>query len=298
MVINDPGAELTGISPQKWNAMVIVAYTGAQIASLAAASPVDGQVVYCYSTGSGYTQGHWYGWDGVLGAWIDLNGLPDFYDYFNTNKLKGVVDKRHATKEMWMNSASGTGAAVNNTVSGGFSQIDLVTGTTATGVAMLQIGGPKIDFSKKALLKLKVKTPAATTGQIVKLGVGIDKAGTGPVTTNNFGVEYCDGDTDWQIHSANGSSQSNNDTTLAVSAATIWGIDITFNPGSNISVTFDDGTTSTPKTKSTDIPSTGTCAEDSLIKLSISNNNASTTSRTLSVLGCYLVYSISDTVWD
>ena len=297
MPINDPGAELTGISPQKWNAMTVKAYTGSQIAA-AAATAVDGEICYCYSTGSGYIQGHWYGWDDVAGTWVDLNGFPDFYDYFNTNKLKGTVDKRYATKEMWHFSSSGTGAAVNNTVSGGFASIDLVTGTTSTGVAMLQIGGPLLDFSKKALLKLKVKTPAATTGQIVKLGVGIDKAGTGPATTRMFGVEYCDGDTDWQIHSATGSAQSNNDTTLAVSASTIWGIDIEYTPGTNIVVNFDDGTTKTPKTKTTDIPTSGNCAEDSLIKLSISNNNGSTTSRTLQILGCYLVYAISDTVWD
>jgi len=297
LVINDPGAELTGISPQKWNAMTIKAYTGDQIAA-AASTAVDGEVCYCYSSGSVYLQGHWYGFDDTLGAWVDLNGFPDFYEYFNSNKQKGVVDKRFATKEMWHNSASGTGAAVNNTVTGGVSSIDLVTGTTTTGVAMLQIGGPLLDFSKQALLKLKIKTPAATTGQVVKLGVGMDKAGTGPATTRMFGVEYCDGDTDWQIHSATGSAQSNNDTVLAVSAATVWGIDIVYTPGSSIVVNFDDGTTKTPKTKSTDIPSSGNCAEDSLIKLSISNNNGSSTSRTLSILGCYLVYAISDPVWD
>ena len=297
MPINDPGAELTGISPQKWNAMTIVAYTGSQIASLAAGSPVDGQVVYCWSTGSGYTQGHWYGWDDVAGKFIDLNGFPDFFEYFSFNLDKGIVDKRYATKEMWHNSASGTGAAVNNTVTGGVASIDLVTGTTATGVAMLQIGGPLLDFSKLAVMKVKFKTPAAVTGQIVKLGVGIDKAGTGPATTRMFGIEYCDGDTDWQIHTANGTNQSNNDTTFAVAAATTYTATITFTPGTNVNVIWDDGTTVTNKTKSTDIPSSGNCAEDSLVKLSISNNNGSTTSRTLSIMGCYLVYTINDTTW-
>lgn len=294
MPINDPAAELTGVSPTKYNVMTIVAYTGTQISALSSTA-VDGQVVYCYSTGDGYTQGHWYGWDDVLGSWVDLNGLPDFYDYFNSNKLKSVVDKRHATKEEWHNSASGTGAAVNNTVSGGVASIDLVTGTQTTGVATLQIGGPLLDFAKKAVLKIKFKTPAAVTGQVVKLGVGIDKAGTGPAVTRMFGVEYCDGSANWQIHTANGTNQSNSDTLIAVAAATEYGMTIEFNPGSQITLTFDDGTV---KTKVTDIPSSGNCAEDSLLKLSISNNNGSTTSRTLQILGAYLVYAISDPKWD
>lgn len=294
-IINEPVAELSGISPKKWNAMTVVAYTGTEISDLAAADPVDGQVVYCYATGSGYDQGVWYGWNAVLEAWIDLNGLPDFFEYYNANRLKGVVDKRYGTKEQWMTYNSGTGSAVNNVVSGGQSSIDLVTGTTTTGVAGLQIGGPLLNFAAPAMLKLKFKTPAATTGQIVKLGVGIDKAGTGPAITRMFGIEYCDGDTDWQIHSADGTAQNNYDTTKAVNAATIYGFTIEFTPGSSVVVTFDDGTV---KTKSaTNIPSSGNCDEDKLIQLSISNNNASTTSRTLQILGAYLVYSISDTKW-
>ena len=298
MVVNDPVAELTGMSPARFNAMAVVAYTGSQIAAMVGlGTTIDGQVVYCRSTGSGYTQGHWYGYDSVLngGTWIDLNTLPDFYDYFNSNRLKGVVDKRSSTKEMWMNTFSGTGAAINNTVSGGLSTIDLVTGTTTTGVAMLQIGGPLIDLSKKAMLKLKFKTPSGVTGQIVKLGVGIDKAGTGPATTNNFGIEYCDGDTDWQIHSANGTNQNNYDTTIAVAASTIYGFTVEFNPGTSVVVTFDDGTV---KTKSTNVPSTGSVAEDSLVKLSISNNNGSSTSRTLQIMGAYLLYTIGDPDWN
>ena len=296
MPANDPLAELSPAGSTVLNAIGTISYTGAQIAALTA---VNGQIVYCNTTGSGFTQGHWYGYDGVLLSWVDINGFPDWYDYFFTNIKKGVVDKRYGTKEQWHNVFSGTGAAINNTFTAGTTaSIDLVTGTTTTGVAMLAIGGPTFDFSKKAVLKLKVLTPAAATGQIVKLGVGIDKAGTGPATTNCFGVEYCDGDTDWQIHSANGGAQSNFDCALAATAATNWGITIEFNPGTNIVVTFDDGTTSTQKTKSTDIPSSGTCTEDKLIQLSISNNNGSSTSRTFTIKGCYLVYSINDTRWD
>lgn len=295
-LINGPAAELTGVSPNKYNAMTVVAYTGGEISALAASNPVDGQVVYCYASGSGYLQGTWYGWDDTLGEWVDLNGLPDFFEYYNTNRLKGVVDKRYGTKEQWMTYNSGTGSAVNNVVSGGQASIDLVTGTTTTGVAGLQIGGPLLNFAAPAMLKLKFKTPAATTGQIVKLGVGIDKAGTGPAVTRMFGIEYCDGDGDWQIHSADGSAQNNYDTVKPVNAATVYGFTIEFTPGTDVVVTFDDGTV---KTKAaTNIPSSGNCDEDKLIQLSIANNNGSSTSRTLQILGAYLVYTISDTKWN
>ena len=81
---------------------------------------------------------------------------------------------------------------------------------------------------------------------------------------------------------------------IPVVANTVYGFKVEFYPGDRIDVTFDNGTV---KTKNTDIPSSGNNDEDSLARISISNNNGSSTTRTLSHMGFFGVYSISDTDW-
>ena len=286
---SDPFDILTPISKAKAANMFLGGLTGAQISSL---SPkYDGMVVYCYSTGSGYTQGHWYGWDDTLGNWVDLNTV-NYYNLQDLNQTVVVLDKRHATKEMYYPTSTGTGAQVINST--GLDRFNLDTGTTTTGVSMVQTGGPTLDFAQKVLFKVKIKTDGtAVTGQIVKIGFDIDKAGTGPATTNNFGIEYCDGNANWQIHSANGTTASNFDTQKAVAANTVYGFTIEYVPGTSVTMIFPDGTV---KTKNTHIPSTG-AGTTAVFKISISNNNGSAVSRTLQVLGAFAVYGVSDANW-
>ncbi len=304
VMINEAWAELIGNSSPKLNAMTIVAYSGTEISALSSTA-VDGQVVYCHTSGSNYIRGHWYGWDAVLngGSWVDLVELPSTYNFFADTKIADagmVIDRRSATKEMYYNNASGTGAAVSNVMTDNSLQyINLDTGTTSTGHAELYAGGPNLDFGKSALLKVKFKTSTgAVTGQINKLGVNIDLAGTGPATRRNFGIEWCDGDTDFQIHSGDGTSQSNFDTNIPVTTDSTWEASIFFEPGSKVRVIFDDGTTATEKEKSTFIPSSGISTEDGIMKLSISNNAGNTTSRNLKIRAAYLVYNVADGFWS
>jgi hypothetical protein len=288
MPVNDPYIELTPISSAKANNMMIIGLTGAQITSLSPTYP--GQKVFCNTTGSGFTINHWYGRNAANDAWIDEG--TDAYALYSDNQLVQVLDKRFATKEMWHNTVVNTGTITNLPATG---RISLATGTNATGSALLSIGGPTLDFGKKAVLKVKIKTdPTAITGQIVKIGVDVDTAGTGPVTINMFGIEFCDGNANWQIHSANGTTQSNYDTLKPVAAATVYSFTIEFTPTTGIDVTFNDGVV---KTKTTHIPSSGTCTTQGVLKISIANNNANTTSRVLEVLAAWMVYKTNDANW-
>jgi len=292
MPVNDPWTELSAQSSPKMNNMTVIGLTGDQLASLSPTYP--GQIVFCNTTGSGYLINHWYGRNQANDEWLDLIAV-DYFDFFsNLNNKKATMDKRFGTKEIWQNVVAGTGAAINDTIASNISTVDLVTGTQTTGNATIQIGGPLLAFASHAFFEVKFKTPAATTGQIVKIGVGMDKAGTGPTTGRQFGIEYCDGNANWQIHSGDGTSQSNYDTLKAVSAATTYGFSVLYQPGVSVIATFDDGTV---KTKITDIPSSGSCNEADLFKISIANNNGSTTSRTLQVMGAFMVYVIADSKW-
>lgn len=305
MPANDAWAELTGISSPKLNAMTIVNYTGTEIQALTATA-VDGQIVYCDTTGSGYTRGHWYGWDSQLGGgtWVDLVALPTNYDIFSSAGIADagmVIDKRSSQHQEYNYTDSGTaGAGISDQLTDNDSQyIYLTTGTVSTGWAALYAGGPKADWGQPMFLKVKFRTsPTAVTGQINKLGVNIDRAGLGPSTRRNFGVEWCDGDSSFQVHSGNGTSQSNFDTGLTVTTDAVWECNMWFDPGNEVVVEFDDGTTTTVKTKTTFVPSSGTSTEDGLMKFSISNNAGNTTSRQLNIYAAYLVYSTSDSWWS
>ena len=304
MVINEAWAEIIGASPARMNAMTVVAYTGAQISTLSS-SAVDGQVVFCYSTGSGYTRGHWYGWDDQLsgGTWVDLVALPSNYNFYGDVGLlhEGmVIDRRSPVKEQFWWDNSGTGAGVTTVnVDNSLQWVELATGTTSTGYAVIGASGPQLDWGKPMILKVKFKTSTgAATGQINKLGVNIDRAGLGPSTRRNFGIEWCDGDTSFQIHSGNGSAQSNFDTGITVTTDATWEADRYFDPGNEVRVEFDDGTTVTEKIKTTNIPSSGDTTEDGLMKFSIINNAGNTTSRLLKIRAAYLVASTSDSWWS
>lgn len=305
MPINTAWAELVGFSSPKANAMTIVGYTGTEISALSSTA-VDGQIVYCYQSGSIYVRGHWYGWDDQLagGTWVDLVMLPSLYEHFASDEyaFQGVViDKRSSQHQEYNYNDSGTaGASVGDVMTDNSTQyINLTTGTVSTGWASLYAGGPLLDWGKPAMLAVKFRTSSgAVTGQINKLGINIDRAGLGPSTRRNVGVEWCDGDTSFQIHSGNGTNQSNFDTQITVVANTIYSIKLYFDPGNEVKVIFDDGTTVTEKIKNTFVPSSGTSTSDGLIKLSISNNAGNTTSRNLDIFAAYLVYGTNDTVWS
>lgn len=293
MVLNGPFAEGTGITHPKLNTTGIIAYTGAEIAALSA-SAVDGQVVYCYSTGSGFFQGIWYGWNDIVGTWDALNGVPSAYDFMIGKAQVGLIDKGTAVKENWFSANSGTSSGVQNAVTSNEMRIEMTTGTTTTGWAELKTGGPLMDFSKPAMFQVKFKTPTTISGQIVKIGMGIERAGSGAYNGRNFGIEYCDASANWQIHSGTGSANSNTDTLKAVTANTLYGFMVEYLPGDKIRVTFDDATV---KEKNTDIPSSGANQEDFLAHISISNNNGSSSTRTLPFMNFFGVYSILDPDW-
>lgn len=293
MVLNGPFAEGTGITHPKLNTTGIIAYTGAEIAALSATA-VDGQVVYCYSSGSGFFQGIWYGWNDIVGTWDAINGVPSAYDFMIGNAQVGILDKRYGGIEQWYWNFSGTGSDVTTSNTSNEIRKNLITGTTATGWAELRSGGPLMDFAKPAMFQCKFRTPSVITGQIVKIGMGIERAGSGNYNGRNFGIEYCDASGNWQIHSGTGSANSNTDTLKAVTANTLYGFMVEYFPGDKIRVTFDDATV---KEKNTDIPSSGNNQEDQLAHISISNNNGNTTSRTFSEMGFFGVYSILDTDW-
>ncbi len=304
VLVNDPFTELMGFSSTKGNVMTVVAYSGTEISTLTG-SAYDGQIVYCHTSGSIYLQGHWYGWDKIKngGTWVDLASLPENYTFFTSDDVLHsgcVIDKRSPSKGQFITDNSGTGAAVTDVVSDDSLQwVEMATGTTSTGWAALYAGGPHLDWGQPVTLKVKFKTSNnAVTGQINKLGVNIDRAGTGPSNRKNFGIEWCDGDSSFQIHSGNGTNQSNFDTNIAVTTDSTWEADMYFYPGDKVVVDFDDGTTVTSKEKTTFIPTSGSSTEDGLMKFSISNNAGNTTSRLLKIRAAYLVYSTNDSWWS
>jgi len=293
MPVNDPFVELTPLSSPKANNMMIIGLTGTQIDNLNPTYP--GQIVFCNATSGSKTVNHWYGRSADNQSWIDQTSII-LYDLYKTNALSQFVDRRYATKEMWMNSFTGTAAAINNNYTDGTTaRIDLITGTQSTGVAEIAVGGPIADFTKKMFIKIKIRTPASLTGEIVKIGCNVDKAGTGPSGRVQYGFEYCDGSTNWQIHTCDGAGhESNFDTLKAVVANTVYGFTVEYNPGVNTILYFDDATI---KTKTTDPASTGSSTEADVLKVSICNNAGNTTSKTLQVIGACMGYTTNDTKW-
>ena len=299
MVINEKWLELTGHSPERMNAMTVVAYTGAEISALTSTA-IDGQVVYCYSTGSGYTQGHWYGFNGVLDIWIDLVAMPSAFDYFKDTALVGQIhiDRRAPSVGQFISTFSGTGTNVTDQNDGTNQYVKLETGTQTTGVARIDAAGLSIGWGFPVYFKCKFKTDAtAVTGQIVNLGMGVDVAGVAATNNKQVGVQWCDGDSSFQIHSADGSAQSNFDTNYTVVNNKDYSIELLYTPGTNVQVQIDDGTTLSTFTKTTNIPSSGVSQGSDVMRIGICNNNGNTTERVLHMKGAYAIYNTINATW-
>lgn len=176
---------------------------------------------------------------------IDNMGNLDVYlgNSFN------VTDFEHFT--------SGSGAVVDDVISGTSYIVEMDTGATLNGMSAIRRAGLGLDYSKNSSFQARYELVGTVANYLLRLGVNaerIDEANN--PAEESYGIEACSGQTNWQTWSSDASARSTTPTSYLVTAAlNVWrGVHV---PADGEIVFTKDVDDANAVTKSSDIPISG-----------------------------------------
>jgi hypothetical protein len=303
MGLGSPYTEATPVSVSKINFMELVSGTGAELAAL---DKSKHRLVSCTSTGSGYTLDHVYlfSTDGTTA--IDLSNIAshthtsssdggDIVDVFRANPkfMDLILTKTNdLDKANWIQTVTSTGSIANDTDgTTGERSIKLLTGATSGSGSTISYPHLQLNFTKRAIYQFKCRF-SATTALAFHSGVGADDVTAADSNTRKFNAEVCTAtNTNWFLRTADGTGNSTSDTGTAFTTSRV-GIRIETFPDlgtPQVDMYIDAGTVFS---KTSNIPTSSTTADNNLIKHSLKNSAAA--DKNLFMYGCRLRYTISD----
>jgi len=234
------------------NAKTLHELTGAQIAALGSGDVNKGTLVYCNTSGSGYTAGLYYGRNSAN------NGCFIAAGSFREHLADGI------TTFLWLNyeiynanmiiAETGSGGViVSNTSTGG---AEAQTGTTINGYGNGAKEGMNFSFANDAKILMKADTtPSSPTQWRARAGVAMERADSADTTSRKLGIQNDTTGTgaNWSVASADGTTRS---TTLSGRApGSVDSYKLEFLTGASLKFSYN-GTLDT--TKTTNIPSSST----------------------------------------
>jgi len=298
MAIGDDFSDVDDLSVAKLNQVCNVNGTGAYLATLSTPAAA-GRIVTCHTTGSGFTAGHIYMWDGS--SWTDISGLAHTHldsdtggaiigiarantKYFDT----GMRYIAYPQKVDWIQTVDAGAAITDDTTSSVYS-IKLDSGSTSGSGATIRIPSLKLDFANESVFECSVKL-GATTSLATKIGPSMETVTAADTNTAKYGIESCTTTgANWLCHTASGSARSNTDSGVAMSTSQIGMKAYHYPSTPKVEFYFNNGSA---VTKSSDVPTTGTSDTDNLFKFSIKNSTAA--SKTMFMYGARLAGYIND----
>ena len=194
-------------------------------------------------------------------------------------------------KASWVESVSGTGAIADDTDgTTGELSIKLSPGATSGGRAAITQIGLMQDFSKRSFLSFKSKIG---TLSCINLSGGVNSDLVTSVDSNtvNYGAEVCTAtNNNWWISTATASATSATNTAIAATTNRV-GIKLEAYPdlGTPAVLMYIDAAAAVQKT--TNVPITGTGANNNVIRFSVKNSTVS--DRPWFIYGCRLAYTVS-----
>lgn len=119
---------------------------------------------------------------------------------------------------MYQTDSSGSGAGVTDSTGEGGS-IDLVTGTTTDGYALMRTRAVPLGFDERITFMHRIDLSGPFTSYLMKFGVNaelITEANSN--STKSFGWEACNGNSHWLVFSCDGTTRSTTTTSITVAA--------------------------------------------------------------------------------
>ena len=300
----------TPSSDAKLNLMTNISDTGDNLSAL---DKTKHKLVICTSTGSGFTINHLYLFSADGTTAIDVTAVAahthsgstdggDIVDVFRSNpkfmdlvltKATDLFETNWASPEFWIKTIVTTGVVANDTDgTSGERSIKLTTGTTSGGAATINYPHLQLNFAKRSVFQFKGRLSANTT-LAAHSGVNADDVTAADSNTIKYNAEVCTAtNTNWFLRTADGSANSTSDSGTAFTTNRV-GIRIEHFPDlgtPRADMYIDAGTVFS---KTTNIPVSGTTADNNIIKHSL-KCSAGSASRDYFVYGSRLRYTISD----
>src|SRR5262245_11958364 len=251
---------------------------GTSIAALLATDVEAGWLIYCESTGGGFTENNLYQRNEDNTAW-DTVGLKG---HTHTDAASGGTlsevgidniplylcdDKRFSrAADFWQTLTSG-GTITDDATNG---RVLIQSNTTSGGSATISDGGArKLNFAKPSAFEVTCQI-SSSTNFVVKLGVRAEDINGGNLTPAKYGIEGCSTTGSvWLLFSSDGTTRSTLTTSanVATGAANVYRVEC--DPGTEVRF-YVDGTL--VATKTTNVPATGTTSNNDLYRAGIKNS--------------------------
>ena len=188
---------------------------------------------------------------------------------------------------------SGTGAGVNS----GSTYIELVAGTSSGGYANIRRRGVPLDFAKPSSFMTRFEYEDTINNYLFRVGLMSERvdAANDP-TTKSYGIEGCNGQSNFQTWSCNGSARSTTPTSYAVdSADNTW---MAEHDPSETKIVFTKNVSfgANQVTKTSDIPTSGSSVTSNFFSAGIKSTTASESKR-IFYRGIVIVANIGHSNW-
>lgn len=274
--------------------------TGTNLAAMA--STYAGQPVYCTSTGGGFTADTFYirnaansGWNAYVPQAIHDHSANTaaaggtLLSVMSDNTGQFIYQNELLSPQSGDFVTSVTGGTVGNDIASNQWRVKLDTATVANNFAQADLGGIKPDFGNPIKFQAKVEQQTATSSLQCRIGINVEKSNAVVGTTKLLGFEFCDATgTTYQLSSCDGTTRSVTNTTQAFNGA--HSLKMTYTPSVNV-IGQIDATTAT--TKTTNLPNSGQCDADKVMRFGIMTTN--TTTKDLYIYGAVICYVPNDT---
>jgi len=297
----------TPSSDAKLNLMTNISDTGANLAAL---DKTKHKIVICTATGSGYTLDHPYLFTDDGASAIDLrstashahvdsstggelaeiaNSNPTYYDLILT-KAPDLYEPSWASPVYWIKTVTSTGSVTNDTDgTTGERSIKLDSGATSGAAATINYPHLQLDWSKTAMFQAKIRIGTASS-LAFHVGVGADDITAADSNTQKIQCELCTTtNNNFWLRTGSGSANTASDTSVAFGTSRTP-IRIKHYP--SVPKTMLYVGSGSELTKTTNIPTTSTTADNNIVKFSLKNSTAA--SRTMFCYGARLQYYVSD----
>ena len=291
-----PWLDQTANSATKLNGMTRISGSGADLATL---SPALHKFLHCTATGSGFTVDHNYMANSTNDAYIDeTNPASAVVTYVaNIAGNSSVIDTgawltMDVHKSKWIESVSGTGAITDDT-DGTTSElaIKLATGATSGGRSAITQIGLKQDFSKRSFISFKSRVSTLSSLNL-RGGVNCDLVTSSDANVIQYSAEICTvTNNNWFVRSATTSANTATNTSIAATTNRV-GIKLEHYPDLGTPAVLMYIDTNSAVQKTTNVPTTGTGANNNVMRFSVKNSTGS--DRPWYIYGSRLVYTVSD----
>jgi len=290
-------------SAARMNQKSVTIDTGTNLAALSPTYPL--QLIASTDATGGFVAGQMYQRNAANSAWIAFTPMQQHDHSAATTAAGGTLNavmSDNTGQFIYQNDLAspragefrqtlvGGAATVSDLNTAGQWSVQLNTGAVINNLAQADCGGIAADFGSPMKFQTKVFQGAVQTNVVGRIGINIEQANLAvDNTTKNIGFEFCSSaGTSYIVVSGDGTTRSTLATTQSFAGTN--SLKLTYTPSVNV-VGQVNATTAT--TKTSNLPNSGACLPDRLMRFGITTSAATT--QTLNVYGAVLCYVPNDT---